>query len=78
MVYFVIIILDLLIWWGESQFVALKTVAYSILCISASSSESERVFSTTGRLISERRSQLSPETVNMMIFMNSISKYKDF
>ncbi|KYQ53831.1 hypothetical protein ALC60_07240 [Trachymyrmex zeteki] len=40
------------------------------LCIPATSVESERIVSSTGQLISDRRSRLKPNNVNMLTFLH--------
>ncbi|XP_039618047.1 zinc finger BED domain-containing protein DAYSLEEPER-like isoform X2 [Polypterus senegalus] len=67
---------DLLNWWKEhsEMFPSLARIARSILSIPATSATSERDFSTAGCVISERRSQLSPETVDDVLFLHSNPK----
>ena len=58
-------------WWkihGE-QFPYLTTLAKKYLCICATSVMSERVFSTSGYIVSDRRSCLKPHRVNMLVFL---------
>jgi hAT family C-terminal dimerisation region len=59
--------------WRDNNklFPNLFTVACSVLCIPASSAASERVFSTAGRLLEKRRTSLSPNTVNNLLFLHS-------
>jgi hypothetical protein len=40
------------------------------LCIPATSAPVERLFSAAGSLVSKRRTKLSPEIVDMMLFLN--------
>lgn len=40
------------------------------LIIPASSAPSERIFSLTGQVLSERRSRLSAENVNSLVVLN--------
>lgn len=40
------------------------------MCVPATSVESKRTFSTTGQIVSERRSRLKPQKVNMLTFLN--------
>ncbi|KAL1282850.1 hypothetical protein QQF64_001653 [Cirrhinus molitorella] len=54
--------MDVLGWWkiNKSSYPKLAKLARSVLCIPASSSSSERVFSAARRTISERRTALKP------------------
>lgn len=63
---------DPLEWWSRNQkkYPALATLASKYLCIPATSTTSERVFSTAGHIVSKRRSNLSAEHVDMLVFMN--------
>lgn len=57
-------------WSSQSQFPsAFADFAKKILCIPATSVPSERIFSKTGQVISERRSNLKPKNVNILIFV---------
>lgn len=57
-------------WSSQSQFPsAFADFAKKILCIPATSVPSERIFSKTGQVISERRSNLKPKYVNILIFV---------
>ncbi|XP_055055329.2 uncharacterized protein [Misgurnus anguillicaudatus] len=58
--------IDVLGWWkiNKPSYPKLAKLARSVLCIPASSSSSERVFSAAGRTISERRTALKPSTVD--------------
>lgn len=59
-------------WWrqNEKRFPNLATVAKKYLAIPATSSASERVFSTGGNIVSPQRSRLNPDKVNMLIFLS--------
>ena len=59
--------------WLDNKAVLPKlyTVARQVLCVPASSAASERVFSTAGRLLEKRRTNLSPGTVNSLLFLQS-------
>ncbi|KAJ9536416.1 hypothetical protein OSB04_un000408 [Centaurea solstitialis] len=61
--------LDLLARWKEkeSQFPILAAMARDLLTVQASTVASESTFSVSGRVISQRRSRLSPESVEMCI-----------
>ena len=64
---------DLLKWWKLNGLVYPKLVrlARSILCIPASSSSSERIFSAAGRTIEQRRTALKPATVDAILFLHN-------
>lgn len=64
---------DLFGWWRqqERRFPKLRRVAQMILGIPATSAPSERVFSTAGCVISARRSNISPENVDNILFLHS-------
>jgi len=47
---------------------SLKECALRYFCIPACSTESERVFSRAGCIITDRRAALKPKTVNRLIF----------
>lgn len=59
-------------WWkqNESQYPLLARVAASLLCIPATSTPSERLFSTAGLTITKLGSCLKPENVDALIFLN--------
>ena len=63
---------DVLQWWDEHKvyYPATAHVARQFLSVPATSVESERLFSATGRLISKLRSRLLPETAEILIFLN--------
>lgn len=63
---------DPLMWWKEhaAQYPRIKELAKKYLCSPASSVPSERLFSKAGELISLRRSNLSENKVNMILFLN--------
>lgn len=60
-----------LIWWQTrfTRYKYLSILAKKILCIPATNVPSERVFSTVGNLITEKRSRLKPENVSRLIFL---------
>ena len=64
---------DMMSFWKENRPVLpqLFKVACRILCVPASSSASERVFSTAGRLLEKRRTNLSPDSTNSLLFLHS-------
>lgn len=61
-----------LTWWGQRKvsYPQLTKVMKTRLCIVATSVPSERVFSKTGQLISERRNRLSLDKVSQLVFLN--------
>lgn len=63
---------DLLKWWKVNELIypKLARLARSVLCIPASSSSSERVFSAAGRTIEQRRTALKPATVDAVLFLH--------
>ena len=63
---------DPLLWWKENghQFPHVTKIAKQYLAIPGSSVPSERLFSKAGELISQRRSQLKPKNVDMILFLN--------
>ncbi|XP_058631608.1 uncharacterized protein LOC131540596 [Onychostoma macrolepis] len=60
-----------LFWWKEhaKQFPALSKLAQKYLCIPATSSPSERVFSTGGNIVTCLRASLKPESVDSLVFL---------
>lgn len=62
---------DPLGWWRDHyrDFPLLAKRARKYLCIQASSSPSERLFSKAGLVITPKRTQLKPEKANMLIFL---------
>ena len=53
-----------------NAFPALSRVARKYLCIPATSASSERTFSTTGLIITEKRNRLKPDIVSAMVFLH--------
>ncbi|CAD6216246.1 GSCOCG00012873001-RA-CDS [Cotesia congregata] len=60
-----------LVWWGSKKhkFPFLAKLAKKYLYIPAASTPSERVFSTAGNVISPKRSCLSSQSANLLIFL---------
>ncbi|CAG5124419.1 unnamed protein product [Candidula unifasciata] len=59
-------------WWklNEVQFPHLKVLAQKYLCIPATATASNRLFTKEGELIAKRREQIQSDQVNTMIFLN--------
>lgn len=62
---------DPLHWWKdhEEMFPNLKNVAKKYLCVPATSSPSERVFSTNGNVVTCHRASLKPEAMDRLVFL---------
>ncbi|XP_048037844.1 E3 SUMO-protein ligase ZBED1-like [Megalobrama amblycephala] len=58
-------------WWKdhEEMFPNLKNVAKKYLCVPATSSPSERVFSTSGNIVTCHRASLKPDAVDRLVFL---------
>ena len=65
-----------LLWWKEHElnYKFLSILAKQFLCITSTSVPSERLFSSAGNLLSERRSRLSPENVEKLLFLYKNNK----
>lgn len=66
-------------WWkrNASDFPILSLMARRLLAIPGSSSASERVFSQTSHILQKKRSSMSPQMVNCLLFVkNSICWYE--
>ncbi|XP_051553344.1 E3 SUMO-protein ligase ZBED1-like [Myxocyprinus asiaticus] len=61
-------------WWKANAegFPRLAKLARQYLCISGTSVPSERVFSAAGLTVNRLRARLTPERVDMLIFLNKI------
>ena len=57
-------------WKTADDVPLLKQLAKQILSIPASSATSERVFSTSGRILEERRSRLLSKNVDKILFLH--------
>ncbi len=62
---------DPLLWWKNAagRFPQMSRVARKYLCICATSTPSERVFSTAGKVVGPQRALLKPDKVNMLVFL---------
>ena len=62
-------------WWrsNKSKYPRIGKMAYRYLSIMASSAPSERMFSASGHLTSDRRSRLTPNNANILLFLNKNS-----
>ena len=60
---------DILAWWkgNESQFPVLAAITRDLLTVQASTVASESAFSVSGRVLSIRRTRLTPAAVEMCI-----------
>lgn len=58
-------------WWNQRMtYPLMSNMAFLYLCVQASSTPSERVFSTAGDTICAERSRIQPEKADMLIFLN--------
>ena len=59
-------------WWkvNELRFPNISKLAKSMLCVPATSTAAERVFSAAGNTVSKRRSCLKPENIDRILFLN--------
>ena len=60
-------------YWGinHSSYPALSQVARKLLCIPATTTPAERVFSAAGNTVIPKRASLEPECVDQLIFLHS-------
>uniref|UniRef100_A0A3B4T2Q5 HAT C-terminal dimerisation domain-containing protein n=1 Tax=Seriola dumerili TaxID=41447 RepID=A0A3B4T2Q5_SERDU len=63
---------DPLIWWRENEgrYPTLSKLARSLLCIPATSTPSERIFSAAGNICSQKRASLTRDHVEMLTFLS--------
>lgn len=63
---------DPLKWWRvhREQYPLLVAVAMKYLCVPATSTVSERLFSRSGRIVTPSRSSLKPDKIEMLIFLS--------
>ena len=57
-----------------TQFPKLSQIAREVLCIPATSASSERVFSDGGTLVSARRTGLTPDSIDNILFLHKYFK----
>ena len=62
---------DPLLWWSKnsSRYPNLTVLAKKYLAIPATSVPAERVFSTAGNIVNQKRACLLPENVNLLVFL---------
>ena len=62
---------DVLNFWKENckNYPMLSKVVRKLFCIQATSTSSERTFSTGGAIVTAKRSNLDPMNVNMMVYL---------
>ena len=67
---------DILEFWKgkEGQWPRLAMVDRMVLAIPATETSSERVFSTAGRVLGDRRTRLNVETVDDLMFVHGLNK----
>ena len=65
-----------IIWWKQlhSMIPGLGLLARSYLCAQATSCFSERLFSKAGFMVKENRTTLTPQNVNMLVFIATNTK----
>jgi hypothetical protein len=58
-------------WWknNKEKYPKLYLLSRRYLCIPATSVPSERVFSAAGEILSKKRSRLTPDHLDMLIFL---------
>ena len=71
-------IFDPIKWWGKHscKFPITSFLSQSFLVIQASSAESERHFSSAGRVTRKDRGKLNPDTVEGLVLLNDALKKK--
>ena len=64
--------IDIYRWWQDrsNQFPLLYELAVKYLYLPATSSASERIFSTAGYVLNQRRTRLTGENLNNILFLN--------
>ena len=56
----------------------LSESAKQVMCVPASSATSERLFSASGNLVTDRRTTVDPENVNMVVYIQQYLKLFKF
>ena len=73
---------NILHWWRDHEKVlpCLAKLAKKVLTVPASSSKSERVFSTGGNFVTTKRNKIAPKIVDDLILIkeNNLNKIEDF
>ncbi len=71
---------DPLAWWKEHQleFAHIARLARRLLCIPATSAPSERLFSTAGLTVSDKRTNLKAGTVSELVFLHEAYPFYDY
>ncbi|XP_063215715.1 zinc finger BED domain-containing protein 4-like [Bacillus rossius redtenbacheri] len=57
-------------WKENTKYPCLKKLSKKFLCIPPSTVHSERLFSTAGLIVDQKRNRLDPERVKMLVFLN--------
>ena len=71
----VLIFDDVVKWWSKQEDLPkLAELSRFIFSIPASEATSERLFSTSGRIVEERRQRLDPENVDSILFIKDVKK----
>ena len=63
---------DPLEWWRleSNNYPCLSHLAMKYLCVCATSSQSERVFRASGKIVTPHRNHLKPALVNKLVFLS--------
>ena len=63
-------------WWrlNRIKYPKMSQMAYKYLCITVTSVPSEQMFSTSGHLTCDKRSRLTPENANLLLFLKKTIK----
>ncbi|CAF0984951.1 unnamed protein product [Didymodactylos carnosus] len=59
-------------WWksNSKKYPVISKIAMKYLCIQGTSVPSERMFSAAGHITSDRRSRLTPDNADTLLFLN--------